>query len=211
MNGGFGGRFVPALLGAAVGGGASTEMISATGLEARRERGRHQPTGHLTPKIAGTVVQLGGIAPGVLSVAWRRSFGAMTPRRYGPLAYLPINRSVGPTAPQCRAFEAGHDPHRSLMNVIGQIFRRIEQPQKSLADHARGGFTRPIPWGNLLVPRTLVQGSDRLLDLWIADYQELPALHISAARRTHQSPRSFGSARSAPGLVSAAASTEWFG
>src|ERR1700719_2113249 len=67
------------------------------------------------------------------------------------------------------------------------IFRRIEQPQKSLADHARGGFTRPIPWGNLLVPRTLVQGSDRLLDLWIADYQELPALHISTARRTHTS------------------------
>src|SRR5580700_12308196 len=73
------------------------------------------------------------------------------------------------------------------MNVIGQIFRRIEQPQKSLADHARGGFTRPIPWGNLLVPRTLVQGSDRRLDLWIADYQELPALHVSAARRTHTS------------------------
>jgi hypothetical protein len=47
--------------------------------------------------------------------------------------------------------------HRSLMNVIGQIFRRIEQPQKSLADHARGGFIRPIPWGNLLVPRTLVR------------------------------------------------------
>jgi hypothetical protein len=84
MNGGFGGRFVPALLGAAVGGIASTEMISATGLEARRERGRHQPTGHLTPKIVGTVVQLGGIAPGVLSVAWRRSFGAMTPRRCHP-------------------------------------------------------------------------------------------------------------------------------
>jgi predicted ATPase len=34
------------------------------------------------------------------------------------------------------------------MNVIGQIFPRIEHPQKSLADHARGGFTRPIPWGN---------------------------------------------------------------
>src|ERR1700738_2485330 len=30
-------------------------------------------------------------------------------------------------------------------------------------------------------------GSDRLLDLWIANYQDLPALHISAARRTHTS------------------------
>src|SRR4051812_19695561 len=62
MNGGFGGRFVSPLFGAAVGGIASTEIISETGLEARRHRGRHQPAGHLTPKIAGTVVQLDGIA-----------------------------------------------------------------------------------------------------------------------------------------------------
>src|SRR6202035_1635191 len=64
-------------------------------------------------------------------------------------------------------------------------------PHRATAKIARGscqgGFTRPIPWGNLLVPRTLVQGSDRLLDLWIADYQELPALHISAAPRPHTS------------------------
>src|ERR1700730_18382509 len=97
------------------------------------------------------------------------------------------------------------------MNVIGQIFRRIEQPQKSLADHARGGFTRPIPWGNLLVPRTLVQGSDRLLDLCRGLPGTASAAYFRRSAHTHQPPRSFGSARSAPGLVSAAASTEWFG
>jgi hypothetical protein len=35
------------------------------------------------------------------------------------------------------------------VNVCGQIFRRIEQPQELLPAHARSRFTGPIPWGDL--------------------------------------------------------------
>jgi hypothetical protein len=80
------------------------------------------------------------------------------------------------------AFEARDDPDGSLMNVCGQTFCRVEQPQKSLPAHARGRFTSPIPWCDLLVPRALVVGPDSLLDLRISDYQEPPALHVSATR-----------------------------
>jgi hypothetical protein len=83
------------------------------------------------------------------------------------------------------AFEAGDDPNRGFMNVRRQMFRRIEQPQKSVSAHARSRFTRPVPWCDLLVPRTLVQGPDRLLDLRVADNQEPPALHVPAARGTY--------------------------
>src|SRR5262249_21979340 len=44
--------------------------------------------------------------------------------------------------------------------------------------------TRPIPWGHLFIPGAFVQGPDNLFDLRISDYEEPPALHISAARRT---------------------------
>ena len=37
----------------------------------------------------------------------------------------------------------------------------------------------------MLVPGALVVGPDSLFDLCIADYQEAPALHVPAARRTH--------------------------
>jgi hypothetical protein len=94
-----------------------------------------------------------------------------------------LNRRVdGRTgcAGRCPAFKARDDPNGSLMDVVGQMFRRIEQPQKSLAAGARGRFTSPVPWGDLLVPRTLVQGPDRLLDLRIADYLKPPTLACSA-------------------------------
>jgi hypothetical protein len=71
------------------------------------------------------------------------------------------------------------------MDVRGQIFRRIKQPQKSLPAHARGRFTSPIPRCNLFVSCALVVGPDSLFDLRIADYQKPPALHVAAARRTH--------------------------
>jgi hypothetical protein len=71
------------------------------------------------------------------------------------------------------------------MDVRCQIFRHVEQPQKSLTVHAWGGFTSPIPWRDLLVPGSLVERSDRLLDTGVPDNQEPPALHISAAGRTH--------------------------
>jgi len=83
------------------------------------------------------------------------------------------------------AIKARDNPDRGLMNVRGQILCRVEQPQKSFPAHARGRFTSSVAWGNLLVPRTLVQGPDSLLDLRVADYQEPPALHVAAARRTH--------------------------
>jgi hypothetical protein len=35
-----------------------------------------------------------------------------------------------------------------------------------------GGFTGPIPWCHLFIPRALVQGPDSLLDLRNPDYQE---------------------------------------
>src|SRR5580704_11317379 len=47
------------------------------------------------------------------------------------------------------------------------------------------GSPAPISWRDLLIPGALIQGPDRLLDLRIADYQEAPALHISATRGTH--------------------------
>ena len=71
------------------------------------------------------------------------------------------------------------------MNVRGQIFRRIEQPQKSLPAHARGRFTGSIPWGSLLIPGPLVVGPYRLLDRRIFDDEKAPTLHVSAAWRTH--------------------------
>ena len=37
-------------------------------------------------------------------------------------------------------------------NVVTSSFRRVEQPQKSLSAHARGRFTRPIPWTDLFIP-----------------------------------------------------------
>src|SRR5271165_2979472 len=80
------------------------------------------------------------------------------------------------------AFEAWNDPNRGLMDVRGQIFRRVEQPQKSFPAHARGRFTRPIPRCNLFIPGALVVGPDSLLDLRIADYQETPSLRVAAAR-----------------------------
>src|SRR2546430_1437532 len=49
---------------------------------------------------------------------------------------------------------------------------------KLLPARARGRFTRSIPWSHLLVPGTLVQGPDRLLDLWVADNEEAPALQF---------------------------------
>jgi len=70
------------------------------------------------------------------------------------------------------------------MDVRRQIFRCGEQPQELLPAHARSGFTGPIPWGDPLIPGALVQGPDRLFDLHLADYQEPPLLHISAAWRT---------------------------
>ena len=42
--------------------------------------------------------------------------------------------------------------------MCGQIFRCIEQPQKSLAAHARGRFTSPISRGDPLIPAPLVVG-----------------------------------------------------
>jgi hypothetical protein len=77
------------------------------------------------------------------------------------------------------------------VDVRRQIFRRVEQPQKSLAAHARGRFARPITWRNLLVPSALVIGSDSFLDLRIADYQEPPALHVAAARGTNARLKDF--------------------
>src|SRR5271155_5424297 len=71
------------------------------------------------------------------------------------------------------------------MNVIGEMFSGGKHSLEPLPARARGRFTRPILWGNLLVPCALVQGPDRLPDLRIANYQESPALHISATRRAH--------------------------
>jgi len=52
------------------------------------------------------------------------------------------------------------------------------QPLALAGSGLRGCFTRPIPWGDLLIPGPLVQGSERLLDLRITDYQETPALRM---------------------------------
>ena len=82
------------------------------------------------------------------------------------------------------AFEARDDPNGSLMNMRRQIFRRPQHPLKSLPAGARSRFTSPVPWGDLFIPGALVQGPDSLFDFRIADYEEPPALHISAARRT---------------------------
>src|SRR6516162_5402152 len=71
------------------------------------------------------------------------------------------------------------------MDVRGEIFCRIEQPQKSLTAHARGRFSGAITGRNLSVPGPLVEGPDCLLDLRISDYQEPPTLHVSPARGTH--------------------------
>jgi hypothetical protein len=62
------------------------------------------------------------------------------------------------------SFEARDDPHRGFMDVRGQIFCRIEQPQEALAAHARGRFTGSIPRRNLLIPSALVVGPDSLFD-----------------------------------------------
>src|SRR3954468_24297983 len=88
MNGGFGGRFVSALFGAAVGGIASTEIISATGLEARRDPGRHQPAGTIRQKLRGPLFNetvshrrfvvawgLRATAPGQPAGLWRAWMG----------------------------------------------------------------------------------------------------------------------------------------
>ena len=53
----------------------------------------------------------------------------------------------------------------------GQIFRCVEQPQKSLPAHARGRVASTIPGRDLLFPRAFVVCPDRLLNLRIADYQ----------------------------------------
>jgi hypothetical protein len=74
------------------------------------------------------------------------------------------------------------------MDVRRQIFCRIDQPEKSLQAHARGRITRPLRQRNLLIPGAFVVGSDNLLDLRIADYQEPSALHVSATLRASNSP-----------------------
>jgi len=80
------------------------------------------------------------------------------------------------------AFQAMDNPHRGLADVRGQILSRVEQPQKSLAAHARSRFTSPISRGDLFIPCSLVQGPDSLLDLRITDHQEPSALHIRPSR-----------------------------
>jgi hypothetical protein len=63
------------------------------------------------------------------------------------------------------AFEAKDDPGRGLMNVRGQIFRSVQQPQKSLPAGARGRFTPDRYRGAIYSsPCSLVQGPDCLLD-----------------------------------------------
>jgi hypothetical protein len=60
----------------------------------------------------------------------------------------------------------------------------VEQPQKSLAAHAGGRYARPIPWGDLLIPHARLYKAPTVLDLRVTDYQEAPALPISATRGT---------------------------
>ena len=55
-----------------------------------------------------------------------------------------------------RAFEAGDDPDRGLMYVIGEMFSGGKHSLEPLPARARGRFTRSIPWGHLLVPRTFL-------------------------------------------------------
>jgi hypothetical protein len=62
------------------------------------------------------------------------------------------------------------------MDVCGQIFCRVEKPQKSLPAHTGGGVASPIPRCNLLVPRTLVVAPDSLLDRRVLDYEEPPII-----------------------------------
>jgi hypothetical protein len=75
------------------------------------------------------------------------------------------------------------------MDVRGQIFRRIEQSQKSLSAHTRGRFARPIPWTDLSFQARLYKAPDRLIDLRVSDYQEPPALHIRPSRTRHRTLR----------------------
>jgi hypothetical protein len=56
------------------------------------------------------------------------------------------------------------------MDVSGEIFSRIEQPQKPI----------PIPGANLFVPGPLVVGPDRILDRRVLDDEKPPPLHIAA-------------------------------
>jgi hypothetical protein len=51
----------------------------------------------------------------------------------------PRDRSTNRSAGRSVAFEAGDNPHGGLMDVLGQIFRRVEPPQKSLPVNARAG------------------------------------------------------------------------
>jgi hypothetical protein len=53
----------------------------------------------------------------------------------------------------------------ALVDVVGEMFGGGKHPLKPLPAGARSRFTRPIPWGHLLVPSPFVQGPDGLFDL----------------------------------------------
>ena len=67
------------------------------------------------------------------------------------------------------------------MDVSGEIFSRIEQPQKPIPVHSRRWFAGPITRPNLFVPGAFVERSDCLFDLGVLDDEKPPPLHISVA------------------------------
>src|SRR5436190_17737814 len=71
------------------------------------------------------------------------------------------------------------------MDVVSEVFRRVEHPQEPIARCTRSGFTSPVSWGDDLVPSAPIERPDRLLDLGITHHEEPPSLHVAAARRAN--------------------------
>ena len=94
-----------------------------------------------------------------------------------------VDRRPGSSG-RCSAFEARDDPHGSLMDVRRQIFCRVEQPRNRSRLMPGAGSPDRYRGATCSSHARLDKAPTVSLDLWIADYQKAPALHISAARGT---------------------------
>ena len=95
-----------------------------------------------------------------------------------------IDRRAGGAARVRAVLQAGDDPDRGFVVMVGQVFHRTVLTKVFFLSDARGRLAGQVAGSDPLVEGALVDNLHRLLHRRVLDHEETPDLRVAAVRRT---------------------------
>src|SRR5712691_8869575 len=100
-------------------------------------------------------------------------------RRQQHILHGGIDARAGPAVGRLLAvLEAGHDPNRRLVEMLGEVLHGGALAPIALRIHPRRRRARPVIRPDYFVEGALIPDLDRLLDGAVLDDEEAPALRV---------------------------------